>query len=148
MATITLRRTGRIIRDHGASGEISDMTVEETAAAGPFSRAFKAMERRDNRVRLPAGNYTVTMELSPNRMRHGERRRQFRVGGHNVHNSSGELAAILIHASDGPGGLQGCIAPGIAETGSGVTESDQALESIFTIFGGFSIGTAGTLIVT
>ncbi len=94
-------------------------------------------------MKLADGKYTVKMELSPNH----PGRKQFRVYGHDKHTDTGDLGAILIHAANYPDQLAGCIGPGLSLKEGGVEDSRDAMEKIFTVFGGFKVGTTGDLIV-
>lgn len=137
MSTITLSRTGQIVKEGGKSGEISMMNVDGCG--------FVALERRDGFVTLDEGSYTIKMELSPeHKDQDGKPRKQFRVYGHN---KLGGRASILVHAAAVPGHLEGCIGPGLRSTPNGVAQSTEAMENIFSIFGGFKVGTTGDLIV-
>lgn len=136
MSTITLQRTGQMVKHSGATGEISKMIVDGVA--------FWAVERRDGYIALDDGTYTVRMELSPT----FKGRRQFRVLDHQKRNKNGEIAPILIHTGNYPNDVQGCIAPGYLLIVGGVDKSNLAMEKIFTLFGGFQEGRAGELVVT
>ncbi len=136
MGTITLRRTGRKVNHQGATGEISELEVG--------GETLWAVERRDGYVTLPEGTYTVQMELSPTR----QGRRQLRVLGHDKKTKQGEVARILIHAANTPDEVQGCIAPGLYSTTSGVSQSQAAMNKIFHSLGEFKVGQTGELVVT
>lgn len=136
MSTINLKRTGRIVSHLSATGQISQMTVDDVM--------FWAVERRDGYITLDDGTYTVKMEMSPTY----KGRRQFRVLGHQKRNRSGEIAPILIHSGNYPDDVQGCIAPGYLLTQQGVDQSRLAMEKIFSLFGGFQEGRTGDLVVS
>jgi Family of unknown function (DUF5675) len=136
MGTITLRRTGRTVSFQGMTGEISELELD--------GDKFWAVERRDRFITLDDGKYTVKMEISPTH----KGRRQLRVLGHHKTNRMGESAPILIHAGNTPGDVQGCIAPGLSVTNSGVEQSRPAMDKIFKSLGHFKVGQTGDLIVT
>ena len=93
---------------------------------------------------LDDGTYTIKMEISPTY----KTRRQFRVLDHKKKTLKGEPAAILIHAGNYPGDVEGCIAPGTITLSDGVDNSNLAMEQIFQKFGGFKEGEEGTLVIT
>lgn len=102
---------------------------------------YHTIERAGGYVTLPNGVFHCTMERQPEK----KNRPIFRVQttgeyGHNVWNDRGKLAGILIHPSNYPHDIIGCIAPGKAMRPNGVKDSTQALEEIFQYCGGFAVG--------
>ena len=51
--------------------------------------------------------------------------------------------SLLIHVGNWPYQLQGCVAPGLRQTNTGVGRSALAMEAIFTLLGGFQPGKKG-----
>ena len=102
---------------------------------------YHTIERAGGYVTLPNGVFHCTMERQPEK----KNRPIFRVQttgeyGHNILNDRGKLAGILIHPSNYPHDIVGCIAPGKVMLPNGVNHSKKALEEIFQYCGGFVVG--------
>lgn len=83
-----------------------------------YSVDYDAIERGNDFNSVRPGTYHARM-IAPHR-------RIIRIVGD-----------FLIHASDVPGKLDGCIAPGRRKTASGVAGSREALDEILEAFGGW-----------
>lgn len=137
--TFYLYRLGTQAVKNGATAERGYLVVKGVT--------YHTIERRDGYVTLPDGTYEIKMELSPTKEYNGSARKQFRIYGHGVTNSAGNVAALLIHLGNYPDQIQGCVAPGKSLLSNGVNNSAAAMEEIFTHCGGFAIGKKADLVV-
>lgn len=99
---------------------------------------FETIERGNNYVALPAGEFLLT---STNDKTRGKVLIVQPTGryGHNVPTQRGGTAGIMIHSAEIPSHLEGCLAPGKSfdATVNKLQKSSEAMTDIFTYFGGF-----------
>lgn len=134
---VFLFRTGVQVTSKSKAGE---RAIGERGILMIGDVPYYTIERRGGYVTLPEGVFECTME---NHVK--KKRRLFRVKdhgeyGHNVLNSRGAFAGILIHSSNYPHNVTGCIAPGRIQITNGVDRSTEAMEDLFVFCGGFGEG--------
>jgi hypothetical protein len=132
LPTFVFRRTGEVIKRN-------KVVVGHRGTLIANSRVYFTVERDiEEYVNIPAGVFTLRMELSPTKLdSSGNPRKQFRIIGHSVPRKAGGLANLLVHRGASPTTLEGCIAPGRTMSTFGVTESDEAIAELFDYCGGF-----------
>ena len=99
---------------------------------------FETIERGNNYVQLPVGEFLLTSTKDKQRGKVLIVQPDGRYG-HNVPTLRGGIAGIMIHQAELPSHLEGCLAPGKSFdiTTNKLQKSSEALEDIFTYFGGF-----------
>lgn len=135
--TVYLFRTG--IQISSQKDKTSAAALGERGVMVIGNLTLYTVERRGGYVTLPKGTFECTME------NHSRLGKVFRVkasgeGGHNVTNTQGVLAGILVHAGNYPHHVVGCIAPGKTWIEHGVGESSKAMQEIFQFCGGWGVG--------
>ena len=135
--TVYLFRTG--IQISSKKDESSAPAVGERGVMIVGNLSLYTVERRGGYVTIPKGVFECTMED------HKRLGKVFRVkasgeNGHNVTNTQGILAGILVHAGSYPHHVIGCVAPGRTWITHGVGESNKAMEAIFQHCGGWGVG--------
>lgn len=137
LPTVYLFRTG--VQISSQKDESSAPALGERGVMIVGSLSLYTVERRGGYVGLPKGVFECTMED------HKRLGKVFRVkasgeNGHNVTNTRGVLAGILIHTGSYPHHVVGCVAPGKTYITNGVGESRMAMEAIFQYCGGWGVG--------
>ncbi len=132
-----LYRTGVVISSE-ANG---DKAIGKRGIMMAGDVPYHTIERAGGYVTLPSGVFTCTME----RQKSKKNRPIFRVDttgeyAHRVITDRGTIAGILIHPSNYPHDIIGCIAPGKVLKRNGIGGSTKALEEIFQFCGGFAVG--------
>ncbi|MEM7436555.1 MAG: DUF5675 family protein [Myxococcota bacterium] len=129
-ATTTLRlklvRTGQTCESVDAKGKKATGRRGKLTVGG---KPFYTIERANGYVSLPNGTYNCKTG------RRGSNQKPCIQISHNVRNSRGKRAGIVIHEAKKPHHLQGCIAPGKTKGASGIGQSDKALKEIFEALG-------------
>lgn len=128
---IYLKRSGLTFYDgNKAEGIRGTLTVGAVT--------FETIERGNNYVRLPAGQFLLTSTKDKTRgnvliVQHDGKY------GHNVPTQAGGIAGIMIHSAEIPSHLEGCLAPGKSfdAVTNTLQKSSEALNDIFIYFGGF-----------
>jgi len=119
-------------------------TLERFRTDSNRSKYYVQLEPR------PIKPYEIRMDISKRVKKVNTTGQCFRVHGHSTSSQNGGTAGILIHEAPHPGWLIGCIAPRevdnkIANHNHG--PSRRAMDSLFTLLGGFSVGRKAELLV-
>lgn len=158
--------TGRTVVKIGHTGvclQTLGGDVEVVAAFDTLER-FRTNSGKGYFVQLkprPERPYEIRMDISRNvkgytgedgKVHEGVNKtgRCLRVHGHNTKNGNGSNAGILLHEAPHPGWLIGCIAP--REINNKVANNEhgpsrRAMDTIFSLMGGFSDGRKAELLV-
>ncbi len=137
---MTLTRSGVFITSKGKDcidGVVKEVRGER-GILNVMGKEFHTIERTST-MRLPVKVIECTM------IKHESKGQCFYPRadgeyGHGKRTDTGAWGGILIHAASFPHHLSGCLAPGRTILTTGIGESREALDDIFTALGGFGEG--------